>query len=65
LAGGWFRARLESARLPGRDDLALASDVGFDNMFCMFCGLVDRSLPNTHPYDNLAIRADGREPING
>ncbi len=31
----------------------------------MFCTLVDRSLPNIHPFGNLAIRADGKEPING
>ena len=31
----------------------------------MFCGLIDRSLPNVHPYGNLAIRADGKEPVNG
>jgi peptide/nickel transport system substrate-binding protein len=31
----------------------------------MFCTLIDRSLPNLHPYGNLAIRADGKEPING
>src|SRR5947209_4571642 len=31
----------------------------------MFCTLIDRSLPNIHPYGNLAIRADGKEPING
>jgi peptide/nickel transport system substrate-binding protein len=31
----------------------------------MFCTLVDRSLPNVHPFGNLAIRADGKEPING
>jgi peptide/nickel transport system substrate-binding protein len=31
----------------------------------MFCTLVDSSLPNVHPYGNLAIRADGKEPING
>lgn len=31
----------------------------------MFCTLVDRSLPNIHPYGYLAIRADGKEPING
>jgi peptide/nickel transport system substrate-binding protein len=31
----------------------------------MFCTLIDRSLPNVHPYGNLAIRADGKEPING
>ena len=30
-----------------------------------FCTLIDRSLPNIHPYGNLAIRADGKEPING
>jgi len=31
----------------------------------MFCTLIDRSLPNVHPYGNLAVRADGKEPING
>jgi peptide/nickel transport system substrate-binding protein len=31
----------------------------------MFCGLIDRSLPNIHPFGNLAIRADGKEPVNG
>jgi peptide/nickel transport system substrate-binding protein len=31
----------------------------------MFCTLVDRSLPNVHPYGNFAIRADGTEPGNG
>jgi peptide/nickel transport system substrate-binding protein len=31
----------------------------------MFCTLIDRPLPNVHPYGNLAIRADGKEPING
>jgi peptide/nickel transport system substrate-binding protein len=31
----------------------------------VFCTLVDRSLPNVHPFGNLAIRADGKEPING
>ena len=31
----------------------------------MFCTLIDRSLPNVHPLGNLAIRADGKEPING
>jgi peptide/nickel transport system substrate-binding protein len=31
----------------------------------MFCGLIDRSLPNVHPFGNLAIRADGKEPTNG
>ena len=31
----------------------------------MFCTLIDRSLPNIHPFGNLAIRADGKEPING
>ena len=31
----------------------------------MFCTLIDRSLPNVHPFGNLAIRADGKEPING
>jgi peptide/nickel transport system substrate-binding protein len=31
----------------------------------VFCTLIDRSLPNIHPYGNLAIRADGKEPING
>jgi peptide/nickel transport system substrate-binding protein len=28
----------------------------------MFCTLIDRSLPNVHPFGNLAIRADGKEP---
>ena len=37
-------------------------DKGGNNMFCT---LIDRSLPNVHPYGNLAIRADGKEPING
>jgi peptide/nickel transport system substrate-binding protein len=31
----------------------------------MFCTLIDRFLPNVHPYGNLAIRADGKEPVNG
>ena len=31
----------------------------------MFCTLIDRSLPNIHPFGHLAIRADGKEPING
>ena len=31
----------------------------------MFCTLIDRSLPNVHPYGNLAIRADGNEVLNG
>jgi len=31
----------------------------------MFRTLVDRSLPNIHPFGHLAIRADGKEPING
>jgi peptide/nickel transport system substrate-binding protein len=31
----------------------------------MRCGLADRSLPNVHPFGNLAIRADGKEPVNG
>ena len=31
----------------------------------MFCTLIDRSLPNVHPFGNLAIRTDGKEPING
>jgi peptide/nickel transport system substrate-binding protein len=31
----------------------------------MFCTLIDRSLPNVHPYGNLAIRADGKEVLNG
>jgi peptide/nickel transport system substrate-binding protein len=31
----------------------------------MRCGLTDRSLPNVHPFGNLAIRADGKEPANG
>jgi peptide/nickel transport system substrate-binding protein len=31
----------------------------------MFCTLIDRSLPNIHPFGNLAIRADGQEVING
>jgi peptide/nickel transport system substrate-binding protein len=31
----------------------------------MRCGLTDRSLPNVHPFGNLAIRADGKEPVNG
>jgi peptide/nickel transport system substrate-binding protein len=31
----------------------------------MFCTLIDRSLPNVHPYGNLAVRADGKEVING
>jgi peptide/nickel transport system substrate-binding protein len=37
-------------------------DKGSHNMFCT---LIDRSLPNVHPFGNLAIRADGKEPING
>jgi peptide/nickel transport system substrate-binding protein len=31
----------------------------------VFCTLIDRSLPNIHPFGHLAIRADGKEPING
>jgi peptide/nickel transport system substrate-binding protein len=31
----------------------------------MFCSLIDRSLPNVHPYGNPAIRADGKESVNG
>jgi peptide/nickel transport system substrate-binding protein len=31
----------------------------------MFCTLIDRSLPNANPYGNLAIRADGKEILNG
>ena len=31
----------------------------------MFSTLIDRSLPNVHPYGNLAIRADGKEVLNG
>ena len=31
----------------------------------MFCTLIDRSLPNVHPFGNLAMRADGKEVING
>jgi peptide/nickel transport system substrate-binding protein len=31
----------------------------------VFCTLIDRSLPNVHPLGNLAIRADGKEPISG
>src|SRR3984893_10186792 len=31
----------------------------------MFCTLIASALPNVHPYGNLAIRADGKEPING
>jgi peptide/nickel transport system substrate-binding protein len=31
----------------------------------MFCTLIDRSLPNIHPFGHLGIRADGKEPING
>ena len=37
-------------------------DKGSHNMFCT---LIDRLLPNTHPFGHLAIRADGNEPING
>jgi len=39
-----------------------APDKGGYNMFCT---LIDRSLPNVHPFGNLAIRADGKEIING
>jgi peptide/nickel transport system substrate-binding protein len=39
-----------------------APDKGGYNMFCT---LIDRSLPNVHPYGNLAIRADGKEVLNG
>jgi peptide/nickel transport system substrate-binding protein len=38
------------------------SDKGGYNMFCT---LIDRSLPNVHPYGYLAIRADGKEVLNG
>jgi len=31
----------------------------------MFCTLMDRSQPNVHPYGTLAIRADGKQGING
>ena len=51
-AGSWFRRRVNQA----------PPDKGGDNMFCT---LIDRSLPNVHPLGNLAIRADGKEPING
>jgi hypothetical protein len=30
----------------------------------VFCNLIDCSVPNVHPYVNLAIRGDGNEPIN-
>ena len=30
-----------------------------------FCTLIDRSLPNVNPYGNLAVRADGKEVLNG
>jgi peptide/nickel transport system substrate-binding protein len=51
-AGSWFRRRGNQA----------PPDKGGYNMYCT---LIDRSLPNVHPYGNLAIRADGKEPING
>jgi peptide/nickel transport system substrate-binding protein len=51
-AGSWFRRRVNQA----------PPDKGGHNMFCT---LIDRSLPNVHPLGNLAIRADGKEPING
>ena len=51
-AGSWFRRRVNQA----------PPDKGGYNMFCT---LIDRSLPNVHPLGNLAIRADGKEPING
>src|SRR5215469_16781183 len=51
-AGSWFRRRLNQA----------PPDKGGYNMYCT---LIDRSLPNVHPYGSLAIRADGKEPING
>jgi peptide/nickel transport system substrate-binding protein len=31
----------------------------------MFCTLIDRSLPNVHPYGTSAIRANGKEALNG
>src|SRR5262249_27177835 len=51
-AGSWFRRRVSQT----------PPDKGGYNMFCT---LIDRSLPNVHPLGNLAIRADGKEPING
>ena len=39
-----------------------SSDKGGYNMFCT---LIDRSVPNDHPYGNVAIRADGKAPVNG
>jgi peptide/nickel transport system substrate-binding protein len=51
-AGSWFRRRINQA----------PPDKGGYNMFCT---LIDRSLPNVHPLGNLAIRADGKEPISG
>jgi peptide/nickel transport system substrate-binding protein len=51
-AGSWFRRRVNQS----------PPDKGGYNMFCT---LIDRSLPNVHPLGNLAIRADGKEPING
>jgi peptide/nickel transport system substrate-binding protein len=51
-AGSWFRRRVNQA----------PPDKGGYNLFCT---LIDRSLPNVHPLGNLAIRADGKEPING
>ena len=51
-AGSWFRRRGNQA----------PPDKGGYNVYCT---LIDRSLPNVHPYGSLAIRADGKEPING
>jgi peptide/nickel transport system substrate-binding protein len=31
----------------------------------MFCTLIDRSVPNVHPYGHPAIRADGKQGTNG
>jgi len=35
-----------------------------DRSHNVFCNLIDCSVPNVHPYGNLAIRGDGNEPIN-
>jgi peptide/nickel transport system substrate-binding protein len=50
--GSWFRRRVNQA----------PPEKGGYNMFGT---LIDRSLPNIHPFGNVAIRADGKEPLNG
>ena len=55
-AGNRFRQRRTAPR-----QLGPAGQGGYN----VLCTLIDRSLPNVHPYGNLAIRADGKEAING